>query len=139
MDVEAALKILLSEDAGVSALVGNRIFVGVPKQTVTYPAIVLRTRAEVDDYTLEADFTSHAVIRIWSDDTGQPNYANAKAVDRAVRACLRGFSGTVFDSASPPTSLEIQVILRLQCVYQYVDETQTHEWVSDYEIHATEP
>lgn len=139
MDVEAALKQILDDDADVSAIVANRIHVPMLPQKVQYPAVAFRTMKETDDYTLDGDFTSTVMVRVFSTAIGVSNYALAKSLDRAIRSVLRGFLGTVSDDASPESIIEIQGIFRVQCTYSYVNETETHEWVSDYKVLATEP
>lgn len=40
-DVRSALKTYLRADAGVSALIGNRVFFGVPKRGASFPLVTL--------------------------------------------------------------------------------------------------
>lgn len=156
MDLEDALKILLGEDAGVLSVVGSaaHIYKGPVPQTERLPAIAIRTAEESDELTLDGDWTTAVLLRIWSVAIGLGNYSTAKAVDRAVRTCIRTFgselaeargagdpgAGVISNGASPEETFKIQAITRKKARYQnYIDPVQTHEWISDYEIHATEP
>src|SRR6185369_7000841 len=113
MQVEEALFRILSGNAGVSALVVDRIYPGVLTQKVVYPAIAYRlVRREIfpvmDDPGASGLGSSR--LRTFSTAHGPDKYGQAKDIDAAVYAALQGFRGVVSDGQSPPAELEIQGI-----------------------------
>lgn len=81
-DLEGGLKAFLRADAGVAALVGQRVFLGMPERCAL-PAIDVRLLADVDD-TSDAPIQQALVeFSCWADSKPA-----ALDVARAVRAAL---------------------------------------------------
>lgn len=137
MDVEKALFRILCGSAGVSALVGDRIYPGVLAQKVVYPAIAYRlVRREILP-VMEDPGASTLVssrLRIFSTAHGSDRYGQAKEIDRAVYAALQGYRGIVTDGLSPADEIEIQRAFLATTFDGYEDSTQTHQVISDFTI-----
>lgn len=151
---EALVKILL-DDAGVTALVDDRIYPGVlPQKSIAsleYPAIVFyippgpnRVRTERLDDRAFAGLTksryrffclAKGVVN------GKSDYEQAKNLETALFLCLQGFTGTVSDDLSPVTTVEIDVILQADPPYYaelWDDETETRQVACDYDVSHSE-
>ena len=84
---------LLAADAGVSALVGDRIAWGVAGgQGLQNPCVVLYLIDDLPDYHMLGP-SGLASARVQVDCRGT-SWTQAKAVGRAVQALLSGFKGT---------------------------------------------
>ena len=138
MDIEQAVVKLLTQDAGVAAIVGTRIFPGgIIPQGVTYPAMAYG----MVNFTpiLELTAVNPALskrIRIWSATEGMETYGDAKQLDAAVQACLSGYKGLVSNGQSPASSLDIQGILPISSYDLFERETETHMVISDFAVIA---
>ena len=88
---EAIINRLLAT-AGVTALVGTRVYPGVRTQGAALPALVFNRISGVRDYTMiEASGQVESRVQI---DAWAASYAAAKTLARAVRASLSGIAGT---------------------------------------------
>ena len=93
MSVKTALATRLTLDAGVSALVGFRVYPVALPQNAPRPAITYQRMPSGHDQTLtKASGTSLGVFRIRSFGD---KYSEADQVAEAVRQALQAFSGTV--------------------------------------------
>jgi hypothetical protein len=92
MGIEAALVDVLENHAGLSALVGSRIYALILPQNTAYPGIAYQ-RISAERVSLMSSDTTMAVARfqlsIW-DET----YAGAIAVREQVRSALQRYTGT---------------------------------------------
>lgn len=107
MTMETALRARLKDDAGVAALVANRIDWGVRTQNAALPAIVLTTVADQRDQHM-AGFATYRPTRVQIDCYGKTK-AEAASLREAVIAAivpeatnsgvsfLRAFVNTVLD------------------------------------------
>ena len=88
-DVESAMRTFLRANAGVSALVGNRVFYDIPPET-SYPLIVVSRVGGGDDES-EA-VVDEAVMRfsVWGNLNAR---AATNAVVAALRSALHGIRG----------------------------------------------
>ncbi len=93
--IQAAIVTLLKANAGVTALVNNRVYDAVPESTaVDYIAIGEWT--EESDDTLEDDDAGigedcTVTIHVYTDDSrGAAGYKNAQAIASAVKVALHG-------------------------------------------------
>ncbi len=132
MLVEQALRQILLNDAGVSAIVSGRIFPGTLAQSVTYPAIVYRLTRRASDPVMTPRGTSLPMSRYWlistSKGSGSGSYQAAKLLDEAVRLALQGYNGTVtLTSSSPQVSVQIQGIFFDGSEDFYDDASETHQ------------
>jgi hypothetical protein len=94
MIIEQALRTELATNAGVIALVGQRIYyVGYAIQDVTKPYIVIQT---IDDIPTHAHdgFCKLSTARIQI-NTFDDSYLGCKAVDAAVFTAIDSFHGTM--------------------------------------------
>lgn len=140
--VEMAFNLLLRDDAGVSALVNDRVYNSFAPQTVTYPYVVTRAEGRSHVITLNGPTGLRETrMRVYS---VARTYAEAKELDEAVRLASEGYQGIIADDTSPSNTLQVQLI---HCVFsqdEYVEGSQTgtgtkaHEIVTDYEVTAHE-
>jgi hypothetical protein len=96
-DVEGALRDYLRADAGVSALVGQRVFFDIPKATrdSSWPMItVARVGGATDASEVPLDLALMS-IDVWGslDASGNGDKAGAAAVVNAVRSALEAMNG----------------------------------------------
>lgn len=140
MYAHEAIRLRLRADAGVSAIT-TRIYKGVLTQSVTYPAVAYRGTDEEAQRRLET-FTSGGISRLELRFFSTTNLANggadrAYALDRAIKASLEGFSGTITDtSVTPNESVSIQGIFHQRTFEAYDDKSQTYQVITDYEVWA---
>jgi hypothetical protein len=137
--IEEALYKVLTEDAGVSELVADRIYPGFLAQTVTYPAIAYRlvNRSRVDQLTdRRSTGLAQSRFRFFCTAQGPDRYAEAKRLEDAVRLALEGYSGEV--TGESPEAVYIQTIEPLGVNDFYDDATQTHQAIADYDVWASE-
>lgn len=93
MTIEEALKSVLTNDAGVAALVTGRIYPLVLPQKPTYPAMTYQTVAGAPDMTLTGE--SGLVKDLFQVDAYGATYAAVKGLARAIRTALNGKQFTV--------------------------------------------
>ena len=91
--MEEALIAKLLADAGVSALVGTRVYPGVRPQATALPAIVFNMISANPSYSDDGE-DGIAEARVQLDCWGA-TYTDAKKAARAVKAALSAFGGTV--------------------------------------------
>lgn len=151
MVVEEALKILILENAGVSALIGTRLYPGSLPQTATYPALSYRLERRRGIQRLDprgtGDILTLSVVRFFSSAKGNNAYSTAKAIDAALFQCLYGFNGTVTNTAlSPQQSLYIDGIHDIDSRDFEFDSAEanalllgTKQVLSDYGVWAPRP
>lgn len=101
-DIEGAMRTWLRTQAGVTALVGQRIFFEVPTKASTWPLITIsRVGGGDDEGDTPLDLPTLS-IDVYGDMNGQGHgdKAGATAVVNAVRSALRGIRGrtTLTDS-----------------------------------------
>ncbi len=143
MFAHEALRLRLIADTAVSALISSRIFAGVLKQGVAYPAVAYRQigadsveRLEERGHSGLANFR----YRFFSTtNLASGGYDTAKDVAEAIRLSLQGFSGTITDSSvSPIETINIEGIFHRFTLDGYDDSTQTYQVISDYDVWASE-
>lgn len=147
--IEEALKLVLSRNAEVTALIAGRAFPGVLPQKVDYPAVAFRIapggeHIEHLDNGSDTPGTSRGSsglaktrINFFSTSHGVSNYAQARILDETIRVALQGFNGVVANDESTD-SLEIHGISALAEYYQYDDRTETHQMIRPFEVWAAE-
>jgi hypothetical protein len=91
--MEEALIAKLLATAGVTALVGTRVFPGARPQGSGLPAIVLNLIAAEPSYSDDGE-DGIETARIQIDCWGE-SYTSAKLTARAVKAALSAFGGTI--------------------------------------------
>lgn len=147
MLIEEAVYKLLSTDSGVIALVGGRIFSGVlPQDLEGYPAIAYRAPATGNRRVIQVMEGGCSLvsqrIHVFSADKGKRKYGTAAELDAAVSIALNDYSGVVsIPATSPLESIDVQAIFQttLAHAYGFDDKTQTHNFVTEFEIHYTDP
>jgi hypothetical protein len=97
---EKGLYELLTQDAGVSALVGSRVyFILQPKGTIV-PSVVLSIVATGDNYTFAgASGLRSALVQV---DGYASSYYDSRAVSRSVRLLLENYAGNLPDAGATP-------------------------------------
>jgi hypothetical protein len=92
--MEEAIRALLLANSGVSGRAGNRINFGTHPQGEPFPAIVLNTISDLEEYTLSGPVgVTQARIQA---DCYDATYGGAKLLARSVRTLLSGYSGGSF-------------------------------------------
>lgn len=124
--IHKALYAHLSASAGISALVGTRIYPGMLPQSPTKPALVYTLVAQAPDYTLDSRESYNPLIQI--DCFADTNVA-AQGVADAVDAVLSGFTGTFGGGGNTVTVIECLRVGR-QDIYE--DETFEFRVVLEY-------
>lgn len=83
---------LLTTDAGVSALVGNRVFPAVMEQGVTMPAIcyTIISAGRISALIQDTDLVE-TLVQV---DCYSETYPQARDVHQAVRAAMQRYQGT---------------------------------------------
>jgi len=95
MDVVEALRAFLLTDAGVAALVGERVFVTVAPQDAALPLVVLRRVSTPRAYAhTGASRLAWPRVQVTARAARQ---AEAAAVAKAVRQAVSGYRGTMGD------------------------------------------
>lgn len=141
MDIEDAIYEILKADAGVIAVVSGRIFGGVIRETLkTFPVVMYKSdggRKPIRTLQGGCSLVSQR-IRVFS---AAPGLSVASDVDYAVHAALDEFRGTVGNGASPEETIEVQSIYSqpLSHDHEYVDKTELHQFVSDFDCHFIDP
>lgn len=95
--IEQAMYGKLTADAGVSALIGTRIFPGQAPQSETLPLVCYTEAAQkvVMSLTGPVNLNSYAMhFDCWGE-----SYAEVKAVYQALRTCLSGYAGDLESGA----------------------------------------
>lgn len=94
--IEPAFRILLTANAAVTALVGDRIYFGAAAQNERRARIVMTTTSKVHHHT----FQGHAgwVTGRMQIDALAPTYPQAKELAEAIRAAIDSYSGTADDT-----------------------------------------
>lgn len=150
MLIEEAVYQLLSANAGVTALASGRIFAGVlPQDLQNYPAIAYRAPAtgnRMNRRTIQVMEGGCSLvaqrIHVFSAAKGKRDYGPAAELDAAVCGALEDYQGTVsIPASSPLESIYVQGIFAttLAHAYGFDDKTQTHNFVTEFEIHYTDP
>ena len=148
MLVEQAIYQILKADAGVTALVSSRIVYGVLDQIQTYPAIAYRPPAVGNRTVLRTMEGGCSLVsqrvHVYSAAKGRGNSVAivAAELDAAVHSALDEYRGTVFDiTVSPIESIEIHAIFSTNLAHRYVydDQVQVHNFLTEFEIHYTDP
>lgn len=100
--LEKGLYKLLTSDAGVSALVSNRVyFVLAPKGSIL-PQIVVARVATGDNYTVDgATGLRDALFQV---DCYAADYYSSRVISTAVRMLLESYKGTLPDPDATPVT-----------------------------------
>lgn len=142
MLIKQAIKILLTEDPGIAALVGARIYPFRIPQTVTDPCIAWgRTNRKID-YVLNEAKTDKLIV-CWFEFAavakGPGGDAISEDIDDALVELLSGWAGTVSTDDSPAETLTIQGIFHEKLRELYVDDLQQYITHSIYRVHYVRP
>lgn len=126
---EDAIFALLSQDEGVSAIVGARIYPLITPEEGAYPALSYFRVDGPREHALEgpAGF-AHPRIQVdaWAND-----YATAKTLTEAVIAALDGYRGAV-------AGVSVSAIIALGDHDLYEPRTKTFHRAADFEVMHSE-
>jgi hypothetical protein len=140
MLIKQAIKILLTEDPGIAALVGRRIFPLVVPQNGPFPLIAWGRTARSADPVLDSTKRSQRLIvdrfEIASVAQGAGGDAVSEDIDDAVFELLDGWAGVVSDDASPESTLTIQGIFHEKLTELYRDDLKQYATRSIYRVHS---
>jgi hypothetical protein len=119
---EQAIFSLLTNDAGVSAIVGTRVFPRGLPQNHTLPALVYQLISAPRELTHSGPETLvEARVQITAHAT---TYAAAKTLQNAVQVASDGFTGT-------PASVTVQATRTEDGPDQYDPKTETEQAIID--------
>lgn len=148
MLIEEAIYKILKTATPVTDLVVGRIFAGkIPQQNHTWPALCYGPPSDgrrEPVRTLQGGVTLvKQRIQVFS---AAQTMGRASELDIAICTTLDEFSGTVVDElTSPEESIDIQAIYLvppgegIAHGHQWVDKTQLHEFLSEYDCHFIDP
>lgn len=91
----SALRLVLLGDAGIAALVGNRVYWGTLPQPATFPAITLNPVADSDVISMEGR-SGLGKARVQIDGWGV-SFTDATAIGARLKALLSAFPRTLVD------------------------------------------
>jgi hypothetical protein len=115
---EAGLVSLLNATAGLTAIVGNRIYpVKLPDETESFPALTYQVVSASPEWAL--DRTKYEEKRVQFDAWANL-YGDCKAVAKQLEYALDGFDGTLPDGTR---------------VISTIGDVQIDEWQSDARVH----
>jgi len=119
MSVESEFRDLLADDAGVSALVGSRIYWVLAQEGAARPLIVLQM---ISHFPIHDEDGGMFVTRRVQVSCLADTYLETLPLSDAVREALNGYAGELL--GSPPEASTIQAILLL-------DESEGLEFEAD--------
>ena len=91
--MDEVIRAILRADAGVTALVGQRINFGSRPQGEPLPALALSVPSDIEAATLDgASGLNDARIQV---NCAAMSYGEARRLERAVRSALHGYSGGI--------------------------------------------
>ncbi len=124
MSIETVLFTRLTTHAGLSVLIGARVYPGAMPQKVTYPAVSYSRVAASRVSAMGAD--TGLVRARFQFDAWCEKYSDVRAVAVQLRAALQRWSTT--------TGTVIQDIYFVSEVDLYEDETRVHHAALDFEV-----
>ncbi len=144
MLIKEAIKILLSEDPGIAALVSTRIFPLVVPQKYPGPLIAWgRTGRNIPAQALSSTQPTERLItdtfEFVSVAQGAGGDAVSEEIDDSIFELLHGWAGTVTDNDSPSDFLLIQGIFHIRLTELYRDDIQQFATRSLYHVHFVRP
>lgn len=92
-DVEGALRTWLRTQTDLTALVSQRIFLGIPKDTVLYPFVTLSRVGGGDDGSDNPMDLPVVSFQVWAS-----NRTSAELTTRTLRGVLRELRSTLIDT-----------------------------------------
>ena len=96
MGLEKGLYTLLTDDAGVSALVGAKVYFVLAPKGVAVPYVVVTRTWTGDCHTMAGDAgTRDALIQM---DCYATDYYSSRALSKTVRKLLDSYKGTLSDT-----------------------------------------
>ena len=131
MSIESEIFDRLTGFAGLSALVGTRVYPQILPQDPTYPAISFRRVSAVRPSAMGSDVGvvfARFQVDVWDqdDEAGDAGYDSAKAVSEQVRLALqrwRTTTGTIVQDTFFITEQDL-----------YVDALEVHHLALDFEV-----
>lgn len=117
--IEQALHDKLADTAGVSALVGSRIYPLLAPQRATRPYVTYQRISTERDFALDGG-VGRAQGRIQIDAWAETQLG-ARAVADAIRAALHGFTGDIAWGGSPAATATIRAC-RLVDERDFIDD-----------------
>jgi len=128
--LEEGLTALLTADAGLTALVGNRIHPVIgPADNPLYPYLTYQVVSGKPDYALDHSECGYRRIQF---DAFDLSYGGTKSVLRALRNALDGFSGTLADGTRV-----ISAVRSIQ-IDNFEDDARVYRSLEEYEISFSE-
>jgi len=91
---------LLTQDPGVSALVGNRVYFILQPKGTSVPSVVMSCITTTDLYVMAGNTGKRDGL--WQIDCYAVDYYSANAVQLAVRSVLENFIGNLPDADATP-------------------------------------
>lgn len=129
MSIEAGLYAYLTADAGVSAVIGNRLYPLAIPQGATLPAAAYQ-RISYRNLLAHDGVTNYATVRVQITCTAD-TYDSAKSASEAIRQACDGYSGVM----GAYTVHECEIVTMLD---GYNQDTDRHTVRLDVMIHFAE-
>ncbi len=139
--IESAIRSILLANAAVAALVGTRIYTGVPSQRPTQPYITLTKVDKLSDVILDGTVGSNKLrmqVDCWAQDgIGTAGADNVRALtnavngsdDQSTRGALHGYAGL-------SGGLAIKLLeLLVERATEYEPDTKLYRVSADYAAH----
>jgi hypothetical protein len=136
MSIEVGLRNMLINDAGVSALINQRIWAGLAPLNPTYPVVVFTVASTVDLYSAQG--ASGYRTKRMQFDSYAPKYNDALAVSEAIRAALQSFTGTVNDGNTDIPVLSVITIADMDFPFEPGSADRIFRRMLEFEVTYTE-
>lgn len=133
MTIEAAIFALLTNDAGVSALVSSRVYPNIKPQNPTLPAISYRRVSHQDYHAFSVDAevrTARFQLDIWAS-----TYTAANGLAAATHAAMERWTQTASGSNGNTNVYDARRVTMLDL---YDDTIEQHHVAIDYIIDYSE-
>jgi hypothetical protein len=121
--IEQGLTALLAANTTLTGLIGPRLYPVLVPEGSAFPCVSYQDISATSDYTLAGAETQNKRIQF---DVWATTYAQCKAVTKALRNALTGYSGTLLDGT------RILGVFRVLELDDYEPETRTYRTMNDY-------
>lgn len=138
MLIKQAVKFLLLSDAGLEAVIDNRLFPGHFPQKGPFPLIAFGRTGRESTYRLDRARPTEKLVKVWFEFMCAAQGPNADSIsedlDDLLFDLIDGWSGVVSDDHSPESTLTIQGIFSEKLTDLYSDQVQQNVTRSVYRV-----
>jgi hypothetical protein len=128
--IEAGLYSLLTANAGLTALVGNRIYPVLVPEPPTYPCLSYQVVASHSTYTFEGKQLGSKLFQF---DAWGTSFSDCKNILNALRNALDTYQGTLTDGT------RVLCALSEQEIDQFEEDSRVYRSLAEYRIEYVEP